>query len=245
MNALPEILFISTYPPRECGIATYTHDLVQAINMTYEDTFEIRICSVENEDQTYSYPKDARNRLIADEADSYIALSMQISADKNIKLVVIQHEFGLFESHKYHLEALINSIDQPVIIAFHTVLPRPNEEHKNLVKKYAKQAASLLVMTLSSAQILQSDYGVPAEKITIIPHGTHLLEHTNKDQLKSSFQLSGKTVLSTFGFIGTSKSKLCQLSFKKYLPSSSLLLVKPTPIRWQKRANLIGNFWRK
>lgn len=206
MKALPEILFISTYPPRECGIATYTHDLVQAINTTFEDTFEIRICSVENEDQTYSYPKDARNRLIADEADSYIALSMQLSADKNVKLVVIQHEFGLFESHKYHLEALINSIDQPVIIAFHTVLPRPNEEHKNLVKKYAKQAASLLVMTMSSAQILQSDYGVPAEKITIIPHGTHLLEHTNKDQLKSSFQLSGKTVLSTFGFIGTSKS---------------------------------------
>jgi glycosyltransferase involved in cell wall biosynthesis len=206
MKALPEILFISTYPPRECGIATYTHDLIQAVNSMYEDTFEIRICSVENADQTHSYPSDPSYLLIADEVDSYIALSTKLATDKNIKLVVIQHEFGLFESHKMHLEALLNSIDQPIILAFHTVLPRPNEAHKNLVKNYAKQAASLVVMTHSSSEILHRDYEIPTEKITVIPHGTHLLEHTNKDQLKNSYQLAGKSVLSTFGFIGTSKS---------------------------------------
>jgi glycosyltransferase involved in cell wall biosynthesis len=206
MKALPEILFISTYPPRECGIATYTHDLIQAISSSYQDSFEIRICPVENSDQIHEYPTDPRTILVADDTSSYIALSQELQADKNVKLVVLEHEFGLFESHKTHLEALLNSIDQPIIVAFHTVLPRPNEEHKNLVKNYAKQAASLVVMTFSSSEILQRDYEIPAEKITIIPHGTHLLEHSNKEDLKREFLLEGKTVLSTFGFIGTSKS---------------------------------------
>lgn len=206
MKALPEILFISTYPPRECGIATYTHDLIQAISTSYQDSFEIRICPVENSDQIHEYPTDPRTILVADNTSSYIALSQELQADKNVKLVVLEHEFGLFESHKTHLEALLNSIDQPIIVAFHTVLPRPNEEHKNLVKNYAKQAASLVVMTFSSSEILQRDYEIPAEKITIIPHGTHLLEHSNKEDLKREFLLEGKTVLSTFGFIGTSKS---------------------------------------
>ena len=142
MKSLPEILFISTYPPRECGIATYTHDLIQAISTSYQDSFEIRICAVENSDQQHDYPTDPRCLLVADDTNSYIALSQELNSDKNIKLVVLQHEFGLFESHRTHLEALLNSIDQPIIIAFHTVLPRPNEDHKNLVKNYAKQAAS-------------------------------------------------------------------------------------------------------
>ena len=206
MTASPEILFISTFPPRECGIATYTHDLIQAISSSYQDSFEIRICPVENSDQKHEYPIDPRYLLVADDVDSYIALSQELNSDKNVKLVVIQHEFGLFESHKTHLEALLNSIDQPIIVAFHTVLPRPNEDHKNLVRNYAKQAASLVVMTHSSSEILQRDYEIPAEKITVIPHGTHLLEHTNKEELKREFHLEGKTVLSTFGFIGKSKS---------------------------------------
>lgn len=232
MTALPEILFISTSSPRECGIATYTHDLIQAIITTYQDSFEIRICAVENSDQKHDYPTDPRCLLVADDANSYIALSQELNADKNIKLVVLQHEFGLFESHKNHLEALLNSIDQPIIIAFHTVLPKPNEDHKNLVKNYAKQATSLVVMTHSSAEILQRDYEIPAEKITVIPHGTHLLEHTNKEELKREFQLEGKTVLSTFGFIGSSKSIETTLqalpAIIQKIPSTIFLIIGKT-----------------
>jgi glycosyltransferase involved in cell wall biosynthesis len=204
--ALPEILFISTYPPRECGIATYTHDLIQAIREKYRDNFEISICALENSDQAHTYPTDPDFLLVTDETRSYTQLSQKLQTDENIKLVVLQHEFGLFESHKNLLAYLIETIPQPVIIAFHTVLPRPNEELRLLVQNYATHAAGLIVMTNTSAQILVTDYGINPAKITIIPHGTHLLEHTNKDELKATYQLEGKTVLSTFGFIGLSKS---------------------------------------
>lgn len=204
--ALPEILFISTYPPRECGIATYTHDLIQAIREKYRDNFDIKICALENSDQAHAYPTDPHFILVTDETRSYTQLSQKLQSDSNIKLVVLQHEFGLFESHKNLLAYLIETIPQPVIIAFHTVLPRPNQELLLLVQNYATHAAGLIVMTNTSAQILLTDYAISPEKITIIPHGTHLLEHTNKVELKASYQLEGKTVLSTFGFIGLNKS---------------------------------------
>ena len=206
MKTLPEILFVSTYPPRECGIATYTHDLVQAIREKYRDNFEISICAIENSDQAHTYISNPDHILITDETRSYTALSQKLQNDENIKLVILQHEFGLFESHKNVLAYLIETIPQPVIIAFHTVLPRPNEELRLLVQNYATHAAGLIVMTNTSAQILVTDYDINPAKITVIPHGTHLLEHTNKDELKATYQLEGKTILSTFGFIGLSKS---------------------------------------
>jgi glycosyltransferase involved in cell wall biosynthesis len=206
MKTLQEILFISTYPPRECGIATYTHDLVQAIREKYRDNFEISICALENSDQAHTYMSNPAHILITDETRSYTALSQKLQNDENIKLVILQHEFGLFESHKNVLAYLIETIPQPVIIAFHTVLPRPNEELQSLVQNYASHAAGLIVMTNTSAQILVTDYAINPAKITVIPHGTHLLEHTNKDELKATYQVKGKSILSTFGFIGLSKS---------------------------------------
>jgi glycosyltransferase involved in cell wall biosynthesis len=204
--ALPKLLFLSTYPPRECGIATYTHDLIQAIREKYRDNFEIRICALENSNQAHEYAKDPQFVLVTDLANSYTKLMHDLDAEDAIKLVIIEHEFGLFEAQREQLEWLIQSISQPVIIAFHTVLPGPDAALKNLVASYAEHAAALVVMTHSSALILARDYGVTPEKIQVIPHGTHLLEHTNKEELKSTYLLTDKTVLSTFGFIGKNKS---------------------------------------
>jgi len=229
---LPELLFISTYPPRECGIATYTHDLIQAIREKYRDNFEISICALENSDQAHTYSTDPDYLLVTDETRSYTALSHKLQTDNNIKLVVLQHEFGLFESHKNLLGYLIETIPQPVIIAFHTVLPRPNEELRLLVQNYASHAAGFIVMTNTSAQILVTDYAISPDKITVIPHGTHLLEHTNKDELKSTYQLEGKTVLSTFGFIGLNKSIETTLqalpAISKKIPNVLFLIIGKT-----------------
>ena len=206
MNLLPEILVISTYPPRECGIATYTHDLIQSIQDKYRSNFDILICALETTSLTQSYPEDPALRLVTDESSSYTELAKYLQESPNIKLVLIQHEFGLFDSHKFELDTLLKSIPQPVILAFHTVLPGPDPAFQELVIRYAHHAQALIVMTHASAQILQKEYGIPAEQIHVIPHGTHLLEHTNKDELKLTYKLKGKKVLSTFGFIGKSKS---------------------------------------
>lgn len=206
MNLLPEILVISTYPPRECGIATYTHDLIQAIQDKYRSNFDILICALETTNLKQSHPEDPSLRLVTDEIGSYAALTKILYESKTIKLVLIEHEFGLFDTQKFELEKLLRLIPQPVILAFHTVLPGPDPAFHDLVVSYTQHAQAVIVMTHASSQILQKDYSIPEEQIHVIPHGTHLLEHTNKDELKVTYKLKGKKVLSTFGFIGKSKS---------------------------------------
>jgi glycosyltransferase involved in cell wall biosynthesis len=206
MKLLPEILVISTYPPRECGIATYTHDLIQAIHEKYRSNFDILVCALETSLISQTYPTDPHLRLVTDESTSYAALAKHLHEADNIKLVLIQHEFGLFDAQKFELEKLLKAIPQPIIIAFHTVLMRPDHAFQDLVISYAEHAQALIVMTHASSLILQHDYAIPEEQIHVIPHGTHLLEHANKDELKVTYKLKGKKVLSTFGFIGKNKS---------------------------------------
>lgn len=204
--ALPELLVLTTYPPRECGIATYTHDLIEAIHAQYAPNFTIKICALENTHETYKYPIKPAFRLLTDQKKSYQTLSLALAQNPQIKLVLIQHEFGLFEAEKEAFGEFIEHINQAVIFVFHTVLPRPNPSLQAGVISYAKHAAALIVMTQTSSQILQDDYNIDADKIHIIPHGTHLIAHANKTQLKAQYALKDRIILSTFGFIGSNKS---------------------------------------
>jgi len=204
--SLPEILFISTFPPRECGIATYTHDLMHAINDKYQQSFILRICALENAESIGTYKNQPYFILKADEESSYLELSNLLLKDQNIQLVVIQHEFGLFASQHKAFESLLKSMHQPIVLVMHTVLPNPNPSLQAQLHYFAKHVSALVVMTQQSSQILQSDYQIDASIIHVIPHGTHLLQHSNKAELKSKFNLEERVILSTFGFIGTNKS---------------------------------------
>lgn len=204
--ALPEILVLTTSPPRECGIATYAHDLIEAIQNTYESNFTIQTCAIENSKETYSYPIEPAFRLLTDQKGSYEALAQDLANHPEIKLVFIQHEFGLFEAEKEAFEAFVQNIDQSIIFVFHTVLPRPNPALQASVIQFAQNASAIIVMTQTSAQILQDDYNIHRDKIHVIPHGTHLISHANKSLLKQHYQLQDRIILSTFGFIGSNKS---------------------------------------
>jgi glycosyltransferase involved in cell wall biosynthesis len=204
--SLPEILMLSTYPPRECGIATYTNDLIHAIQKKYQSTFQIQVGALENTMGSYLYEKSPYFQLKTEIEDSYIALAAKLKDDSSIQLVVIQHEFGLFEAQKSAFLTLLEEIQQPIILVLHTVLPFPNPSIKKQLKSYSDEVDQLVVMTELSAHLLETDYEIKPQKIQVIPHGTHLLSHVNREELKLNFDLQGRTILSTFGFIGTNKS---------------------------------------
>jgi glycosyltransferase involved in cell wall biosynthesis len=203
---LPEILFISSYPPRECGIATYTQDLIKALNNKFRDSFSITICALSNENEQHIYPQEVEYVLETDKSRSYQQLAADINCNANIEQVLIQHEFGLFRSNEDDFKNFLHELVKPVTIVFHTVLPRPDEVHRQNVREIAGLAESIVVMTHSSQEILGRDYDVRAEKITVIGHGTHLVQHTDKKILKSKYGLSGKKVLATFGLLSSGKS---------------------------------------
>jgi glycosyltransferase involved in cell wall biosynthesis len=205
-NKLAEILFITSYPPRECGIATYSQDLIKALYNKFTDSFKISICALESAFEKHTYAEEIKYILNTDNPNAFIRLSKTINDDINIRVVLIQHEFGFYANKENRFNNFISALTKPVIIVFHTVLPRPDAALKLQVQSLAGVAESIIVMTNSSAKILQKDYQVPLEKITVIPHGTHLVPHSDREQLKVKYGLAGKKVLSTFGLLSSGKS---------------------------------------
>ena len=183
---LPEILFISSYPPRECGIATYSQDLIKSLNNKFKHSFKIKICPLESRNEQHVYSEPTQYILNTDHTNAFQNLATKINDDTAIQIVLIQHEFGLFRKNEADFRQFLNTVLKPVIIVFHTVLPNPNELLKENVKEVTESAHSIIVMTSLSEKILINDYGVAPEKITIIAHGTHLVPHSDKALLKEN-----------------------------------------------------------
>jgi glycosyltransferase involved in cell wall biosynthesis len=205
-NALPEILFLTSYPPRECGIATYSQDLIKSLQNKYSDSFKISVCPIENSNEKHTYHEDIKYILDIDEKYAFIKLAKKINKNDAIKMVLVQHEFGLFREKDFEFLQFLNFLKKPVVLVFHTVLPKPDQTLKLRVNEIVKACKSIIVMTDLSANILVNDYGVKADKVTVIPHGTHLVAHLGRELLKEKYNLSGKKVLSTFGLLSSGKS---------------------------------------
>jgi glycosyltransferase involved in cell wall biosynthesis len=203
---LPDILFITSFPPRECGIATYSQDLMQALNHKFKRSFNLQICPLESESEVHTYANTPKYLLNTDQPKAFTELAEAINEDENIHMVVVQHEFGFFDKKEKDFQQFLETLTKPVIVVFHTVLPHPNGSLKVQVEEIAVIAESIIVMTHYSATILINEYSIPSEKITVIAHGTHLVPHSDKEELKRKYQLSGKKVLSTFGLLSSGKS---------------------------------------
>ena len=207
IEEIPEILLISSYPPRECGIATFSQDLLTALHGKFSQSFTLSVCALEAAQEKHTYPPEVRYVLDTSEPRDYLELADAVSADTQIKLVLLQHEFGFFESmpEKDFLHFL-HRIRKPLILAFHTVLPHPDNALETRVRDMVMACDSVVVMTKNAAQILENEYDVPPKKIQVIAHGIHLVPHLGKTPLKKKYGLTGRKVLSTFGLISSGKS---------------------------------------
>lgn len=203
---LPEVLVISTFPPRECGIATYTQDLIKSLDNQFDKSFDVKICALDNENQKFRYSDAIDYFLDVNSLTSLSELSKEINRNNDIQIILIQHEFGLFRNNESKLLQFLNQLEKSVLVVFHTVLPRPDETLQRNVQDIAKVADGIIVMTKSSSTILENDYQINKDKISVIPHGTHLVERTSKDTLKKKYNLLNKKVLSTFGLLSAGKS---------------------------------------
>lgn len=200
------ILFITSYPPRECGIATYSHDLVKALNSKFGNTFSLKVCALESGSTNYSYPAEVKFVLNTSLAEQYQKVAKSINEDPAVQIVMIQHEFGFFRYQKAAFLQFLHDLTKPVTIVFHTVLPHPDSLLKEEIKEIAETCEEIVVMTHNSAGILTNDYGLSEQKISVIPHGTHLVSHVDKKTLKLKYGLKDRKVLTTFGLLSSGKS---------------------------------------
>jgi len=205
-SKLPEILVISSYPPRECGIATYSQDLIKALLNKFDHSFEFSICALESNAEKHTYAEPIKYTLNTDDEDAFIRLAETIEADSSVKMILLQHEFGFFKKYEAAFLRFLQLVHKPFAVVFHTVLPSPAKDLLQHVQQISALASAVIVMTKSSKKILLSDYQLSLKKIIVIPHGTHLVPHENKTTLKKKHQLTGRTILSTFGLIGKGKN---------------------------------------
>jgi len=200
-----DLLMITSFPPRKCGIATYSQDLITAIQDKYCNSFNIKVCALQKRNVNLKYPPEVTYFLKTWHEEDYRRLALAINVDEAVKIIYLQHEFGLFEGDfgGYILDFL-EFIDKPVITIFHTVLTEPNELRKEIVQQIVEFSSQIIVMTHLSADILKNEYAIPQEKITIIPHGTHLINPV-KRHVKEGIPFKNNIIISTFGLISDVK----------------------------------------
>ncbi|MFZ4520941.1 MAG: glycosyltransferase [Bacteroidales bacterium] len=200
------ILFVTSYPPRECGIATYSQDLISALNHKFSSSLSIKVCALESNGITYPYPEEVTYILKTSVAEDYGKLADRINLDDDVKIILIQHEFGFFHKQEQPFLQFLYTLNKPVVIVFHTVLPNPNDQLKLKIQRIIAVCESVIVMTHNSEQILTSQYDILSEKIEMIAHGTHLVPHISEKVLKAKYNLSNSKVLTTFGLLSSGKS---------------------------------------
>jgi len=199
-----KIVFLSTFPPTQCGIATYTQDTIKGITDVYGKSIKCEICELVDKpkDQpTQAFTLNTKNR------EEYAKVAEEINQDETVKLVHIQHEFGLFSgNYGDHLLDFLNVIKAPVTFTFHSVIPNPNDELRTFVRLLLDYSNSVFVMTNKSKEILIKDYDINEEIITCVPHGTHIVIYETPEQAKEKLGIQDRLVLATFGLLGEGKN---------------------------------------
>ncbi|MBF6607277.1 MAG: glycosyltransferase [Flavobacterium sp.] len=231
---MPEILFITSYPPRQCGIATYSQDLIKALEKQFIHSFQLKICALESDAELHLYDDEAvKYTLNASQAESFATIASKINADDNISTVVLQHEFGFFAENFEAFHQFVTQIEKPLVVVFHTVLPDPQENIKKSVQHMLDNADGVIVMTKTAADVLTNSYHINSDvKIEVIPHGTHLVPYLDKEVLKEKYGYENRKILSTFGLLNSGKSIETTLdalpSIVKTCPEALFLIIGKT-----------------
>jgi len=201
------VVYVSTFPPRKCGIATFTEDLTHAMDEVLTPMVTSRIAAMNpNDVVSYRYPRKVAFQINQGNQEKYVATAKRINQMDDVRLVNIQHEFGIFGGGRgSHMIPFVQELKKPVVITFHTVLPNPDEELYSTVRSLAESASAIIVMTNLSKKILSEEYAVAMKKIKVIPHGIHSQPYTSSKQAKMTLGYSDRVVLSTFGLISRAK----------------------------------------
>jgi glycosyltransferase involved in cell wall biosynthesis len=201
---LNRIAFIGNYLPRQCGIATFTTDLCEAVAAEYSGTTCIAL-PVNDIEAGYAYPTRVRFELTEKDIDSYRRAADFLNIN-NVDLVCLQHEYGIFGGRAgSHILALLRELRMPIVTTLHTILRDPDSDQRRVLEEVAALSDRLVVMSERGAEFLQEVYGVQPEKIDRIPHGIPDVPFVDPSFHKDLFGVEGKIVLLSFGLLSANK----------------------------------------
>ena len=193
-------LFVSTYPPEKCGLATFTKDSADAVELSATEP----ICSIaaiqKSDELTFDDPRVV-HVINNCQRNAYKRLA-EVANSGPWDVVSLQHEFGLFPG-TWGIELLnfMRNCRKPVVTTFHTMMAQPERLPLQLIQSIAARSTAIVVMTNLAAKLLDRVYGVVGPKVHIIPHGVPDIPVDDEGISKARLQLSGRQVICSFGLI--------------------------------------------
>ena len=204
MGPVRRVAFIGNYLPRRCGIATFTHDLHQAVS-TARPGLGASVVAMTDPDQTYAYPQSVRFQVREESIDDYLRAADSLNAAR-VDVTCLQHEYGIFgDEAGGDIVRLLSRLTMPVVTTLHTVLTQPTSQQRDVMRKIIALSATIVVMSEKGRKVLLSVHPEAGGKLEIIPHGIPDRPFLDTHAAKAKFGFGGKTVILTFGLLSPNK----------------------------------------
>ena len=212
MNESPQrsVVMISSYIPRRCGIATFTHELVSALadstfRQPLRECTRVGVAALTDTEDGYAYPPEVVHEIRQHSKEDYRSAADFLNHSK-FDVVCVQHEYGIYGGEDgAYLLALLERLHKPVVSVFHTVLTAPSAGQRDVLRRLCQRSSAVVVMAGRAKQILQDVFEVPGDKIHHIHHGVPDVSFGDTEPFKPRFQVSGRPTILTFGLLGPSK----------------------------------------
>jgi len=200
----PPALFMGTFPPRECGIATFTKDVVDSFDQAFGTRSHVVVIDEPGaEDRAYDAVVAAR--ISQDDRESYGRAAAAVNAHQ-APLLNVQHEYGLFggSDGAWFLDFL-EKVEKPVAVSLHTVLPDPTESHRAVARRICERSDAIVVLSQTGKDILSDVYEIDPAKVHVIHHGVPDVPFRSTDGAKIALGFEDRMLISTFGLISRGK----------------------------------------
>jgi glycosyltransferase involved in cell wall biosynthesis len=197
-------LFVSTYPPEECGLATFTKDSADAVDLAAGENVSSIAAIQKTRTLTGNDPRIVH--VIDNSRPHEYRLAAEVANDGPYDIVSLQHEFGLYpDNWGGRVMEFMHVCDKPIVTTLHTLLTQPDEVPRRLIRAIAKRSEKVVVMTKIAASLLADVYGVPPSSVEVIPHGVPTVPFAREKRHKEHLGLAGRKVICTFGLINAGK----------------------------------------
>lgn len=211
--------FIGTYPPRQCGIATFTSDLAQAVmapslaaergpiwirpDATSRAATTVDVVAIDDEER--AFPAEVRLRLRPDRPADYLGVADRLNRAA-YDVVSLQHEFGIYGGPDGgRVLDLLDELEIPVVTTLHTVLTHPSENQGRIVREIGRSSSLLVVLSQAAADRLSSIYDIDPGVVRVIPHGVPDLPLVDPETAKPLVGLTGRPTVLSFGLLSPGK----------------------------------------
>ncbi len=204
MNKQLRVLLIGTYIPKECGIATFTSDLLNSVLGESNDVY-CEVIALSDPSETYNYPGEVVFQIERNKLEDYYRAADYIN-QSDADIICLQHEFGLFGGNAGdYIFALLSGINKPVITTMHTVIRKPEPEYRAATEKLIRYSEKLVVMSQTAVDMLTDVYNASEDKIEMIFHGMPDYPFDNCEKYKKILNLKGSPTILTFGLLSKNK----------------------------------------